>query len=151
VRDGCCARDLTLRGLTPRQDPCQIIFAGPIIFQPAVVEQTRIWLLVYALRRILAWFQGQSSGITPAPACLVPHIFHWSKDFSSRRPSILWRLASLRCPPKLAGSAPRCLLQRLQLPPCLICRFQVAIQKHAFSIRDRRLRQIPRVFDSRSR
>jgi hypothetical protein len=124
MRDGCCARDLTLRGLTPRQDICQTIFAGPIIFQPGVVEQTAIWLLVYAQRRILAWFQGQSSGVTPAHACLAPNIFHWSKDFSSRRPSMLWWLASLGAPHETRRFCSTCLLHRLQFPSCRICRFQ---------------------------
>ena len=51
----------------------------------------------------LAWSQGQGDGIIPAQACLVPNIFHWSNDFSSRRPSMLCWLASLSCPHETRG------------------------------------------------
>ena len=70
------------------------------------------------------WFQGQSSGVTPAHACLVPNIFHWSKDSSSRRPSMLWWLASLGAPHEARRFCSTCLLHRLQFPSCLIFRFQ---------------------------
>ena len=66
----------------------------------------------------------KSSGVTPAHACLVPNIFHWSKDFSSRRPSMLWWLASLGAPHETRTFCSTCLLHRLQIPSCLICRFQ---------------------------
>ena len=46
------------------------------------------------------WLEGEHRGITPALAFFVPYNFHWSKDFSSRRPSMRWWLARLSFTPR---------------------------------------------------
>ena len=55
---------------------------------PELLNEAEIALPGYDWRATLVWSQGQCSAVTPALACLVPNIFHWSIGFS-RHNSIL--------------------------------------------------------------
>ena len=52
------------------------------------------------------------------------HFSTWSREFSSRRPSMLWWLANLGAPHEARRFCSTCLLHRSQFPSCRICRFQ---------------------------